>query len=158
MGLRGPVPKPTAAKKREGRYRPSEAPANEPPTEGRPVCPAWLRAEAKAEWKRLVPDLVKSGLAGKIDRNALARYCSLWVRWRQAEEMLARSGEIIPLKNSDGSLRYLQPSPYISIARGLADQLQKLEQSFGLNPSARSRISVEVEPSDELADFLKFTG
>lgn len=155
MGARGPQPKPTNQKQLEGTYRPDRAPANEPAADGKPICPSWLSQDAKTEWRRLVPDLIASGLAGRIDRNALARYVETWTRWRQAVQMIAKSGEVIPIKNEDGSLKYLQTSPYVSIARSLGDQLQKLEQSFGMTPSSRSRIDVgQTEAQDELDAFL----
>ena len=95
-------------------------------------------------------------LIGKIDGNALARYASTWHRWRQCVEMIGRTGEVVPIKNDDGSLKYLQTSPYVSTARQLADQLQKLEQSLGMNPSARSRIEVPLSPPQREAAKSRF--
>jgi P27 family predicted phage terminase small subunit len=156
MGLRGPQPKPTAAKVLEGTYRPDRAPINEAAAEGKPVCPTWMSKEAKQEWQRIVPSLIAAGLAGRIDRNALARYCVLWVRWRQAEAMIQRTGEVVPIRDESGKVKFLQPSPYVSIARSLADQLYRLEQGFGMCPSARSRINVAPTPAhDELEQFLR---
>lgn len=141
MGARGPKPTPSAIKRRRGTFRKDRAAANEAKISGTPACPTWLNAEAKREWKRLLPQLEAKGLIDSIDRNALARYCALWARWREAEKTLAKEGEVTEIKNDDGEVKYVQQSPYVAIARSLSEQLQRLEQCLGLNPSARTRIN-----------------
>lgn len=91
-------------------------------------------------WDHLVPRLAGMGVLSAIDGNALARYCQLWSRWRKAEAFLRKHGEVYPLKDEAGKVKYLQPFPQVSIAANLAQQLTKLEQEFGLTPSARTRI------------------
>ena len=167
MGARGPKPTPSAVKHARGTYRPDRAAANEAQPVGKPTCPAWLTKEAKAEFRRVVKVLDELNLIGKVDGNAIARYAQTWCRWRQAVQMIERDGEVVPIENDDGSLKYLQQSPHVSIARQLADQLQRLEQSLGMNPSARSRIEVPLSVPQEAtgksrffnaSSPLKFTG
>lgn len=155
MGARGPKPKPSALKKAQGTYRADRAPQHEAVATGKPSCPAWLSKDAKKEFRRVVKLLEAANLVGKLDGNALTRYAQTWERWRKAEAMLAKSGEVIPFKNDDGSLKYLQQSPYVAIARQLADQLHRLEQSLGMNPSSRSRIDIESpKEADAFDAFL----
>ena len=78
----------------------------------------------------------------KIDSNALARYCRTWSRWRKCEAFIEKNGVSYPLRDPDGKIRYLQTWPEVSICNKLAQQLTRLEQEFGLTPSARSRIQV----------------
>jgi hypothetical protein len=59
--------------------------------------------------------------------------------------MIERGGEVTLYKDEAGKVKAVQPSAFASIARGLSEQLDRLEQSFGMNPSARSRI--EVSPA-----------
>ena len=106
----------------------------------RPSCPAWLDKEAKVVWRYIVPQLEGLGLLSKADRNALTRYCQHYSRWMKAEMFLQQHGEIYPLKDEKGSVRCFLPWPQVSIAHKLGQSLTKLEQEFGLTPSARTRI------------------
>lgn len=58
-----------------------------------PKCPAFLTTEAKAEWKRIVGDLVSLGVVAKIDRAELAVYCQAWADWMKAREMIKTLGD-----------------------------------------------------------------
>lgn len=144
MGRRGPKPLPTAVRLARGTYRPDRAAANEPLVYGKPKAPAWLKSnpDAAKEFRRLVKELAAMGVVGSVDANALARYCVLWVRWRQAEEMIKRAGDTFVIKDSDGKVKTVMPSPHVAIARQLSEQLGRLEGEFGMTPSSRSRIEV----------------
>ena len=83
-----------------------------------------------------------------VDGNALARYCVLWVRWKQAELFIRQHGLAYPLRDEKGQLRCLQQFPQVAIANKLATQLTRLEQEFGMTPSARTRIHVEPVPTE----------
>ncbi len=82
----------------------------------------------------------------RIDGNALARYCQLWARWKKAELFVQKHGDTYPLKDESGRIKCLMPFPQVAIAHKLAAQLTRLEQEFGMTPSARTRISVPVAP------------
>ncbi len=149
MGRRGPPPTPTAVltlrgstlvtQKRLAREMKAAA--------GAPRCPDWLDADSKAAWKRLVPQLVGMGVLMRVDQNALARYCRLWSRWRKMEVFIDKHGEAYPLKDEQGKVRCLQQFPQVAIANKLAQQLTRLEQEFGMTPSARTRIQVMPQPA-----------
>jgi len=79
----------------------------------------------------------------RIDRNALARYCQLWSRWKKAELFIQKHGDTYPLKDDQGKIKCLMPFPQVAIAHRLAVNLARLEQEFGMTPSARTRIHVE---------------
>jgi P27 family predicted phage terminase small subunit len=151
MGLRGPKPLPTALKVARGTYRPDRAASNEPQATGRPTCPSWLNADARKEFRRVVKMLTKMGVVGQIDGNALARYASTWVRWRQAVQTIEKSGtEVAVFRDAEGRVKAMNVSPLTNVARSLAEELGRLEQAFGMTPSARSRI--EVSPANVVAD------
>ncbi len=145
MGLRGPAPTPASILQFRGTLRKDRV--HNPPTpgalQGRPVCPTWLDDEAKLAWKQLVPKLDLMRVLTRIDRNALARYCQLWSRWKKAELFIQKHGDTYPLKDDSGRIKCLMPFPQVAIAHKLAGQLTRLEQEFGLTPSARTRIHVE---------------
>jgi P27 family predicted phage terminase small subunit len=144
MGRRGPAPTPTNILKLRGstlvtkRREESEA---RPPREV-PDPPDWLATDpdAKAAWDHLVPLLEAIGILTKLDANSLSRYCRLWSRWRKAETFIDTHGEMYPLKSDDGKVKCFQQWPQVNIASKLAQQLTRLEQEFGMTPSARARI------------------
>ena len=72
---------------------------------------------------------------------------------------IERNGETYALRDEHGKTRYLQQFPQISIANKLAGQLLRLEQEFGMTPSARSRIELSAsnygDDYDELDEFLR---
>ncbi len=155
MGARGPVPLPTAVKAARGTLRPGRSVANEASVSGTPKPPKDFTKDQKKEFKRLVKLLGGAGIIGEIDGNALERYCRTWLRWRQAEQMIQKTGDVLPLKDAKGKVK-LKRSPYVDVAALLATQLDKLEQAFGLTPSARSRIEVAPQPAttDNKARFF----
>jgi len=157
MGARGPAPTPTKILQMRGSRWPERLGINEPlPEAGAPTCPSWLPTDAKAAWKQLAPVLLDMGVLTKADRLALARYCRLFMRWRRAEDFLDKHGEVYPIRkvvtDRDGNERVevvgSAPFPQVAIAAKLADQLLRLEQNFGLTPSARSRIQVPGKSKD----------
>jgi P27 family predicted phage terminase small subunit len=136
---------PSAVKKARGTFRADRAAPAEPQPRGKPTCPSWLSADARKEFRRLVKVLGEMNLLGRADSNALARYASTWVRWRDAHEMLQKTGEMQVFRDDAGKVKAVQPSPYASLVRQLSEQLAKLEQAFGMTPSARSRVNA-AEP------------
>ena len=162
MGRRGPPPTPTPILKlRNSTLVTKRRELTEPkPRAGRPICPAWLDADAKAAWRQLVPELEVMGVLTRIDRNALARYCRTWARWRKAEAFIDKHGEMYPLKDEAGQPRCFQQWPQVAIANKLAQQLTRLEQEFGMTPASRTRIQLPVRPAepDEFDNFLNNQG
>ena len=155
MGRRGPAPTPTPILSLRGSTLATQRRLRgevRPPA-GAPPCPDWLDADSKVAWRQLVPTLELMGILTKVDSNALARYCKLWSRWRKMEAFIDEKGEVYPLKGDDGKVKCVQQWPQVSIASKLAQQLTRLEQEFGMTPSARVRI--QVTPSKPEADSGK---
>lgn len=168
MGKRGPQPIPSMVKMSRGTWRADRAASNEPIATGKPTCPSWLSPDGKREYRRIVRLLSDMGVIGQIDANVLTRYAATWVRWRQAVQAIQTQGDIVPIISADGNETGRMQNPHTSIARQLSEQLDRLEGSLGMNPSARSRISVAMPPQkpaeqDKSRFFdapgpLKFTG
>lgn len=158
LGRRGPPPTPTNLLRLRGnplatKRRDSTEPKPDPT---RPRCPTWLDEEAKLAWKHVVPQLERMGVLTRIDGNALTRYCQLWARWKKAELFVQKHGDVYPLKDESGRTNCLMPFPQVAIANKLAAQLTRLEQEFGMTPSARTRISVPVAPVSHNSAAAKF--
>jgi P27 family predicted phage terminase small subunit len=127
---------------------------------GTPKCPSWLDKDAKAAWRQIVPMLEQMGVLTRIDVNALARYCRLWSRWRRAEKFIEEKGEVYTLRDEKGNVRCVQQFPQVGIANKLAQQLTRLEQEFGMTPSARTRIQITpvAQPSSKKNWYLTGDG
>lgn len=127
--------------------------------------PSWLDGEAKAEWRRIVPELRRLGLLTLIDRSALSAYCQAWAELRIATERLGKEGRVIErqLFSRDGEplgVKLLQ-NPAFAQQNAAMDKIKKFLVEFGLTPASRSRMSVQPEvhgrtnPLDEIADGLR---
>lgn len=151
MGYRGPAPKPTAIRMMEG--NPSHRPfnGNEPrPDPVPPRCPKFLDAEAKREWKRIVPMLMRMRVLTEVDGHSLANLCIAYSTLMRAQAKLNESGLL--LKTPSG---YVQQSPLIGIVNSCIDTITKLSREFGLTPASRSRIqTTEPEEMDSLERAL----
>ena len=156
MGHRGPPPTPTTILKMRGSWRAGRNPGEPTPDRSRPRCPTWLDAYAKAAWKHLVPQLDRMGVITRIDGNALARYCTLWSRWRKAEEFIRDHGDSYLAKDSEGKVKGLKCYPQVRMANQLAEQLLRLESHFGMTPSARSRIEVPQQDEQDAQDKRRY--
>lgn len=88
--------------------------------------PAWLSKHAKAEWRRIMPELIKRRILTQADFGSLESYCIAIGRVRELEKLL-RSG-------IDPKLFRMQDQA-IKTARQLAAEL-------GLTPVSRSRPAV----------------
>ncbi len=158
MGKRGPKPTPTAVLKLRGSTLVTgrrEAAEVQGPA-GTPDAPEWLDQEARAAWDRVVPLLEGMGVLTRIDGHALARYCRLWSRWRRAEAFIEEKGEMYPLRDDAGKVKYFQQWPQVAVANKLAQQLTRLEGEFGMTPSARSRIQLVPAADERRTDKSKY--
>ena len=143
--MRGRKPTPTAILKARGSWRAKTRKREPNPDKGRPRVPSFLKGTAKTEWLKLVEMLERMSILTKIDGNALARYCRLWQRWREAEEFLRKKGsDQYEVKDGKGRVVSYRMYPMAKSAATLAVELRRLEQEFGLTPSSRTRISQEA--------------
>ncbi len=134
MGLRGPKPTPSAIKKARGTYRPDRAASNEiEPTIGAPKMPAWLDKVARAEWRRVVPQLEETGVLTRVDGSTLEAYCSNY----SAAVRLQQLADAEPL--IDG-LHGKKENPAASAARKHWQLVRQFAAELGFSPAARTRV------------------
>ncbi len=72
----------------------------------------------------------------------------MWSMWRDAVSFLDDKGTVYTLKDNEGKAKYLQQFPQVGIMNNLASQLSKLEDSFGMTPSARAGLVVDKKKKD----------
>jgi len=87
---------------------------------------SWLGKHARAEWRRVMPELVKRQILTTADLGSLEAYCVAVGRIRELELLLR--------KGIDPQLHRMQNQSMVT-ARQLAGEL-------GLTPTSRSRPSV----------------
>ena len=152
MSPRGPSPKPTKILEMAGSWR-AKARKGEPhPEQGAPSCPAWLDDEAKAEWRRVTPELERTGVIAKIDRSVLAACCQRWADYVRLREELATEGATFTTPQG-----YVAKNPKATLMNEALDHWLKLSDRLGLSPAARTRVHgtpQEAEGKDEHARFF----
>jgi P27 family predicted phage terminase small subunit len=134
----GPPRTPTQLDKLRG--NPSKKKLNEAepePATGALAPPGDFEGEALAEWNRVVPELLRLGLATVVDRAYLIAYCSAWASFEEARLAMAERGPLV--EGRDGNL---VKNPAAQIMRDSADMMIKFGSRFGLSPSDRTRLSV----------------
>ncbi len=146
----GPKPTPTAILKMRGSWRGKKNKTEPHPETGAPRRPSWLAGDGRRAWEHLTPKLVAMGVLTKVDGNALARYCAMWASWRSLTTFIEQHGTTYTVDQGD-----VKPYPQVKQSQNLADQLLRLEQQFGLTPSARARMTTEItqEKPDKAAFF-----
>jgi P27 family predicted phage terminase small subunit len=112
-------------------------------------CPAELGPVARAEWDRLVDELMALGLLTNLDRAALAAYCGAYALWAEATAQIQKYGAMI--KSPTG---FPIQSPYLAIANRQAEIMMRIASEFGFTPASRSRISTPPSSDGTLFDFM----
>jgi P27 family predicted phage terminase small subunit len=113
-----------------------------------PPAPSWLSAEAKREWKRVVPILVDRRILTTADLGSLENYCVAIGTVREMERQLQRDGHVV--ETEKGMKRH----PAVGIQSDAMTRARLLAAELGLTPTSRSRPSVRGDtPGDDL-DFL----
>lgn len=156
MGLRGPQPTPTALLRLRGSHR-ADARNGEPETSVEaPKCPDWLSEEAKAEWRRLVPELKDRRTITKSDRAALAGMCAAWAEIVESHAAIAKLAEPGAAKFSGHMIDH----PRVVLNRAF-ERWIKLSDRFGLSPAAKTRVraaSGEEQNADSRVSYFNEAG
>ena len=148
---RGRKKKPTAIRLLEGNL--GHVPINpaEPKFTGRPICPMWLTPVAKTEWKRIVPKLIKLGVATEADQSALVGYCEAYARMREAAKDIQKRG--VAMKNGNGTpIR----NPAAGVFNDAVGTMMRIACEFGMTPASRTKIRGKV--IEDKSDLEKFMG
>jgi P27 family predicted phage terminase small subunit len=138
MGKRGPAPKPTALRVLQGGH-PERVNLKEPVPSDRPIeAPAYLDADARAVWDRVVPDLIRQGVMTHWDSDCMAVYVTAIVHHRRAVDLVNQTNVLIA---ASGGHKTIVKHPAMQIIRDQAAVIKSFAQQFGLTPAARSEIT-----------------
>ena len=158
MGKRGPAPTPTEILKLRGSWR-GTVNRNEPhPEVGEPDCPFGDdRTEERSIWKQVCEALVPTRIITLADFAQIERYCIYLVRWRMCEQHVKKFGVRCAVKamnpkrfitreaNGMAIVDFIE-WPEVAESHQLDKDLKQIEASFGMTPSARSRLTAPSEP------------
>jgi phage terminase small subunit len=119
--------KPTALKIIQG--NPGKRPLNKHEPQPRPGCvkPRFLKGKAAQVWKRYAPELERIGLLTSVDAEMFAGFCLLVAKMH---------------------------TDFANMTAAEISQMRLLAAAFGMEPSARARLSVrpdgdkEADPAD----------
>jgi P27 family predicted phage terminase small subunit len=138
----GPRPTPTAILNLTGSWRAKQRRGEPQPPKTRPTCPGWLSAEAKQKWRTVVKDLESMNVLTRVDADVTARYADTWVWRKRCRDFIEKHGESYPVYDQDGNLLRHQQYPQVGLCLKLSEQLARMEEALGLNPSGRTRLQV----------------
>lgn len=113
-----------------------------------PPAPAWLSADAKREWKRVVPILVERRILTTADLGSLENYCTAIGTVREMERQLQRDGHVIETDKG------LKRHPAVGIQSDAMTRARLLAAELGLTPVSRSRPAVRGDSAGDDLDFL----
>ncbi|WP_067171165.1 phage terminase small subunit P27 family [Microtetraspora niveoalba] len=108
-----------------------------------PKPPTWLTREARAEWRRVAPELTRLDLLKEGDRATLAVYCETWARFVEATRTIQREGLTIEAKQG------LLAHPAVAIARSAGRELRAFAVQFGLTPASEGAVAKGADDGEE---------
>lgn len=160
MGKRGPRPEPTIIKMAKG--NPGKRPLNksEPKPPSDDITPPDLvTGVARSKWDEVVPKLIGMGVMTNADVDTIARYCTMHEQYVKYLEQVRRGLDVLVIRDEKGKVKYMQSTPAATMLMKLAASMLRIEQEFGLTPSARSGIGATQEkPRDDLEDLIRSHG
>lgn len=133
MGARGPLPK-NVSPIREGVSHSKPVPSLKA-VAAIPNQPSYLSREAKAEWKRITPELKRLGILANIDRAMLSAYCETYALWTIARKVIHDEGLV-----TTGQKGETVKHPAWQVYRDSATLMASLAKELGVSPNARLRM------------------
>ena len=143
MGRRGPKRSTPETQKFKGNPAKKPIPDAVRAT-GKAKMPAWLDAKAKTVWKRIVPQLEEMGILAAIDADAVARYCTYVVLWRDAQIEVFDKGAVY--MNDKGNPT---ANPAVWVLNAADKVCRDYEKCFGMDPTSRTNLKVSHPETHE---------
>lgn len=101
-----------------------------------PPVPKHLAPQAKAEWRRIMPQLIARQVITKADLAGVENYCTCAGIVRQIEEERAAAGGAIDVK-------------LFGVMNRAAQTARQLAAEYGLTPTSRARIGANKAEDDD---------
>jgi P27 family predicted phage terminase small subunit len=125
--------------------RPTRAKPEQPSSvqASRPKLPSHLTKEARREWKRVLPLLLRRGSLTESDGTALALYAETFARWVAAKKEIEERGivcDVVVLNSNGQPVTTRKTNPALKIAENCERSLGKFLKELGLTPASRERV------------------
>jgi P27 family predicted phage terminase small subunit len=124
--------------------------------------PAHLTAEARKEWKRVLPGLLRRQSLTDSDATALSLYCETHARWVAAKKEIEEHGimvEVTVLSSNGSPIITRKQNGALKIAENCERSLARQLTALGLTPASRERVKPARKREDEnegsILDYLK---
>lgn len=118
-----------------------------------PGAPGWLSADAKKEWRRVLPVLIKRRILTTGDLGSLENYCVAMGQVREMERNLQEQGHVVQVfkETDEGEVVpiALKRNPAVGIQADAMTRARLLAAELGLTPVSRSRPAVREEADDD---------
>jgi P27 family predicted phage terminase small subunit len=134
-----------------GKYRNRSKTVESQLSAGAPRMPAHLGAEARKEWKRVLPMLLQRDSLTDADATVLSLYAETFARWVAAKQEVAERGltiEVTVLDRNGTPIISRKANPALRIAENCERSLRSFLRELGLTPAARERV-VPAKPAEE---------
>lgn len=122
--------------------------------------PDWLNSdEAKEEWARVVPQLLKINIAGNLDLQALAGYCNAFANYRKAIAELATQSLVTVKEDEETGFVFTKENPLNAICIKWGTEMRKFADICGITMNSRlkaGQAKVDAEKQtieDEFGDI-----
>ena len=150
MGKRGPKPQPTKLRLLRGNPGKRQINKSEPiPPSDDIAPPDWVSGVARSKWDEVVPKLIGMGVMTNADVDTIARYCTMHEQFVKYLDQVRRGLDVLVIRDDKGKVKYMQSTPAATMMTKLAASMLRIEQEFGLTPSARSGIVAKKQTSEE---------
>lgn len=113
-----------------------------------PKPPSWLAAEGKAEWRRVVPELIERGTVTEADLSSVELYCAA-----VGDALVARKTITTEGATTTNRLGEIKRHPAYSTLREMQGEARRWAAELGLTPASRSRVSMEAPDDDSNSDL-----
>lgn len=101
-----------------------------------PPVPKYLAPRAKAEWRRIMPQLIARQVITKADLAGVENYCTCIGMVHQIEEERVAAGGQIDVK-------------MFGVLNRAAQTARQLAAEYGLTPTSRARIGADRPAADD---------
>ncbi|TCK27982.1 P27 family predicted phage terminase small subunit [Ancylobacter aquaticus] len=119
------------------------------PVRAVPQPPKAMGAEARKEWRRVMPVLVERRVLSEADIHAVERFCEASGDIVIARTAIAADGAYTP--NRFGELKR---HPAFATLREATAEARRWAAELGLSPASRSRVEIgEDDSADSLMDY-----
>lgn len=112
-----------------------------------PNPPSWLPAHGKAEWRRVMPQLVADRKIAAHELQTVEAYCLAVSTMRQAEEAVREHG--MTFMSDSGPKR----RPETTILKENLEASRRLAAELGLTPASRGKNSGGAPGGSEASEF-----